>query len=129
MRAHLRAAARGLPRRSDLLALPRQRFDAVERRLGRALLANTRAHGMRLARCASRLQPRLLEARLQRTRDRLEALGRRADASLARSIGPRRARLERVAGRLSPQTHCRAHRPHAASALGVLAPARASTAC
>ena len=65
LRAHLRAAARGLPRRSDLLALPRQRFDAVERRLGRALLANTRAHGMRLARCASRLQPRLLEARLQ----------------------------------------------------------------
>ena len=47
MRAHLRAAARGLPRRGDLLALPRQRFDAVDRRLGRALLANTRAHGMR----------------------------------------------------------------------------------
>ena len=50
MRTHLRAAARGLPRRSDLLALPRQRFDAVDRRLGRALLANTRAHGTRLAR-------------------------------------------------------------------------------
>src|SRR5262245_60255692 len=48
MRAHLRAAVRGLPRRSDLLALPRQRFDAVERRLGRALLANTRAHAMQL---------------------------------------------------------------------------------
>ncbi len=103
MRAHLRAAARGLPRRSDLLALPRQRFDAVDRRLGRALLANTRAHGLRLARSSSRLQVRVLVARLAHTRERLDALGRRADASLARRIAPRRARLERVAGRLSPQ--------------------------
>ena len=103
MRAHLRAAVRGLPRRSDLLALPRQRFDAVDRRLGRALLANTRAHGMRLARCASRLQPRLLEGRLARTRDRLDALSRRATASLTRTTGPRRARLERIAGRLGLQ--------------------------
>jgi exodeoxyribonuclease VII large subunit len=103
LRAHLRAAARGLPRLSDLLALPRQRFDAVDRRLGRALLANNRAHGVRLARCTSRLQPRLLETRLARVRDRVEALGRRAAASLTRTTGPRRARLERVAGRLSPQ--------------------------
>jgi len=103
MRAHLRAASRGLPRRSDLLALPRQRFDAVDRRLGRALLANTRAHGTRLARCAARLQPRLLGAQLRQTRHRLDTLGQRASAALARRIAPRRARLERVAGRLSPQ--------------------------
>jgi exodeoxyribonuclease VII large subunit len=103
MRAHLRAAVRGLPRRSDLLALPRQRFDAVERRLGRALLANTRAHAMQLARSTARLNTRLLEARLARTHDRLDALGGRASASLARATAPRRARLERAAGRLSPQ--------------------------
>jgi len=103
MRAHLRAAVRGLPRRSDLLALPRQRFDAIDRRLGRALLANSRAHGTRLARCASRLLPRLLESRLADRRHRLEALGRRANASMARRIAPRRARLERVAGRLGLQ--------------------------
>ncbi|MFA6140738.1 MAG: exodeoxyribonuclease VII large subunit, partial [Hyphomicrobium sp.] len=42
-RAHLRAAARGLPRLEDVLALPRQRFDACDKRLGRALLANARA--------------------------------------------------------------------------------------
>ena len=103
MRAHLRAAARGLPRRGDLLALPRQRFDAVEQRLGRALLANTRAHAMQLASCAARLHARLLKARLARTHDRLDALSRRAAASLARATGPRRARFERAAGRLSPQ--------------------------
>ena len=103
MRAHLRAAARGLPRRGDLLALPRQRFDAVERRLGRALLANTRAHAIQLARSTARLNTRLLAVRLVRTYDRLDALGRRAAASLTRATGPKRARLERAAGRLSPQ--------------------------
>ena len=84
MRAHLRAAVRGLPRRGDLLA-------------------NTRAHAMQLARSTARLNTRLLETRLVRTNDRLDALGRRAAASLARATGPRRARLERAAGRLSPQ--------------------------
>src|SRR5262245_35796322 len=103
MRAHLRAAVRGLPRRQDLLALPRQRYDAVERRLGRALLENTRAHERRLVRVASRLTPQLLHVRLERTRDRLEALARNAAASLARSTGPRRVRLERSAGPLTPQ--------------------------
>jgi exodeoxyribonuclease VII large subunit len=104
MRTHLRAAARGLPRRQDLVALPRQRFDSVERRLGHALLTNTRAHGVHLARLQSRLAPRLLEARMARARDRLEALRRHSLAGLGRSTGPRRARLERLAGRLSPQT-------------------------
>lgn len=103
MRAHLRAAARGLPRLAELLAMPRQRFDAVDRRLDRALLANSRAHAMRLQRCSARLHPRLLEARLLRTRDRLELLGRRAERSLARMSGPKRARLERIGGRIAPQ--------------------------
>jgi exodeoxyribonuclease VII large subunit len=100
LRAHLRAAARGLPRLSDLLALPRQRFDTIERRLDRALLANSRAHALSLARLASRLQPRLLQTRLERTRDRLDALRRRALGALVRIAGPRRARFEGVAGRI-----------------------------
>ena len=100
-RAHFRAAARGLPRREDLLALPRQRFDAVEQRLGRALLANTRAHAMRLARVSARLHPRLLEVRLHRLRDRLGALGRHGRDALSRLTGARRSRFERTAGRLN----------------------------
>ena len=67
----------------------------------RALLANTRAHAMRLPAAPRRLQPRLLEIGLARTRDRLDALGRRTLSALVRSTGPRRARLERIAGRLS----------------------------
>ncbi|KAB2845847.1 MAG: exodeoxyribonuclease VII large subunit, partial [Hyphomicrobiaceae bacterium] len=58
MRARLIASARGLPRPADLLALPRQRFDAVQARLSRGLIAFTQAHGHRLARIAVRLSPR-----------------------------------------------------------------------
>ena len=103
LRAHLRAARRGLPRRQDLLALPRQRYDAVERRLGRALLENTRAHERRLVRVATRLTPRVLAARVERASARLDGLWRHASASLAASTGRRRLRLERLASRLSPQ--------------------------
>jgi exodeoxyribonuclease VII large subunit len=82
--------------------LPRQRFDGVEARLARALLANTRAHAMHLTRTAARLRPRLLEIGQARARDRLDALGRRTLSALVRSTGPKRARLERILGRLSP---------------------------
>lgn len=102
LKTHLRAAGRGLPRRQELLALPRQRFDGVEARLARALIANTRAHAVQLTRTASRLRLRLLDIGLARARDRLEALGRRTSSALVRNAGPKRARLERVAGRLSP---------------------------
>lgn len=102
-RTELKAATRGLPRLEDLVLLPRQRFDAVDKRLGRALLANTRAHGMRQAKVAARLTPRLIEARLQRAHDRLDTLARRSVEGLARVAGHRRSRLERVSGRLNPQ--------------------------
>lgn len=101
-RAHWRAAARGLPRPQELLALPRQRFDASEKRLGRALFANTQAHAKRLARVAPRLQSRLVALRIERAHDRLERAGNRARDALGRGASLRRARLERLAGRLSP---------------------------
>ncbi len=101
-RAHWRAAARGLPRREDLLAMPRQRFDSIERRLARALVANTRAHHLRHARISSRMTPRLVAVRIERCATRLDAVSRRAAEALARTAGQRRARLERLGGRLSP---------------------------
>jgi exodeoxyribonuclease VII large subunit len=104
MRAHFRAAVRGLPRRQGLVEMPRQRFDGIERRLGRALVANARVHERRFVRVASRFAPNLLHGRMARAHDRLESFGRRAAASLQRVTGPRRARLERVGGRLGVQT-------------------------
>jgi exodeoxyribonuclease VII large subunit len=103
LRTHLRAAQRGLPRRQDLLALPRQRYDAVERRLARGLLENTRAHERRLVRVATRLAPQLLAARIERAQVRVDGLGRQAAASLAAVASRRRLRLERAGSRLTPQ--------------------------
>jgi exodeoxyribonuclease VII large subunit len=100
-RTHFKAAARGLPRLDELLALPRQRFDAAERRLSRALLGNTQAHARRLAGIAPRLQPRLLHIRIERATDRLERVARRKSQALGQGTAARRARFERLAGRLS----------------------------
>lgn len=102
VRAHLKAATRGLPRAEDLVRLPRQRFDAVEGRLGRALLANTRALSLRHTRLATRLHPRVLANRLERARDRLASLGARKTDGLARVTASRRARFEGAAARLRP---------------------------
>lgn len=103
-RVRLRAATRGLPRPEDLVALPRQRFDAVEQRLGRSLMSNTRSHGLRLARVAAQLRPGLVRVRFREASDRLGYLERRAAAALTKVAGLRRTRLERVAGRLRPAT-------------------------
>jgi exodeoxyribonuclease VII large subunit len=101
-RTHLKAAARGLPRLEDLLALPRQRFDAVERRLVRALAANTQAHGKRLARIEARFQPRLVAQLLDRASQRLERAQRAGQTALARRTSAERTRLERFAARHTP---------------------------
>ncbi|MGH1418783.1 MAG: exodeoxyribonuclease VII large subunit [Hyphomicrobiaceae bacterium] len=93
-RTHLKAAARGLPNRDDLLALPRQRFDAADKRLGRALLANTRAHHTRQARVAGRLHPRLLLGRLQRAGEHLNVLSNRQGQALRTVTQVRRQRLQ-----------------------------------
>lgn len=80
--AALKAAGRGLPRRDTIVALPRQRFDEAERRLARALSANTRAHATRLARVSGRVQPALVGHRLARCGERLEVLSSRAGRAL-----------------------------------------------
>lgn len=102
-RAHLKAASRGLPRADDLIALPRQRFDAASSRLGRALLANARTHGMRHAKISSRLSPRLLSGRIERADRRLTEVWQRGRSALTRIASGRRTRLERIGGRLRPE--------------------------
>ena len=79
-RTMLLALARGLPRRSEILALPRQRFDGVSARLGRALHANAHAHRVALARSATRLRPHLVARAAQGKRERLVASTAQAGA-------------------------------------------------
>lgn len=97
MRANWRAAARGLPRREDILALPRQRFDAAERRLGRALIANTRAHHLRHVRIASRLAPRLVTSRIERTRERIDTVAMRSARAIVSVVTTERRKLDALA--------------------------------
>ena len=94
MRTHLKASSRGLPKLQDLIALPRQRFDAVDRRLNRALLANTRAHGTRLARIGGRLSSAPILQKHSRCRERLGVLERRAGQALLNRVAVRRRDLD-----------------------------------
>lgn len=93
----LRSAARGLPRLTELLALPRQRFDMAAGRLAQALRANTHTHGVRFARAAARLTPAALRQRLGREAVGIAELGARAGRALPRQLQERQRRLEAVA--------------------------------
>ncbi len=80
-RTDLKAAMRGLPRLEEILALPRQRFDAAEKRLGRALLSNTNAHKNRLTASSARLSPSGLFRRISEAHTRVAEIdGRRRQA-------------------------------------------------
>ncbi len=94
VRTHLKAAGRGLPKLEDLIALPRQRFDTADKRLGRALLANTRAHGLRLEQSSARLTPAPLFQRLGRAGERLAAVHARAGQAMMNRVAARRGVLE-----------------------------------
>ena len=93
-RTMLLALARGLPRRSEILALPRQCFDGVSARLGRALHANAHAHRVALARSATRLRPHLVGRAAQGGRDRLDRLDRSARRALPALVARSRQCLD-----------------------------------
>jgi len=92
-RNRLSAAARGLPRPADILALASQRYDLAAGRLGAALHRNTAVHERELVRTASRFNLGLLE--------RPRALKAQRVAEAAARLEPAvRRRLERAADRL-----------------------------
>ena len=97
---------RGLPRKANILDLPRQRFDTASARLKRALIANARAHRNGLERSAARLRPHILTRAARSGRDRLSRLDR-ARARAAQALFARsRARLDgqaKLLGTLSYQ--------------------------
>jgi exodeoxyribonuclease VII large subunit len=91
-RTRLVAAARALPKPDELLALARQRHDAVSSRLGRALTANTRLHQTRLVKVAARLTGRPMLMNMKRSAADLAALAARAGRAIARGQDFRRQR-------------------------------------
>jgi exodeoxyribonuclease VII large subunit len=104
-RHRLAAAARGLPRPADVLALARQRFDLTAGRLGAALERNTAVHERHLAGVAGRFSPGLL-ARPQRLKaERLGEIWLRAPLAVERRLvraAERLAGLEQLRQSLNP---------------------------
>jgi exodeoxyribonuclease VII large subunit len=90
----LQAFIRALPRKADILALPRQRFDGAAARLPRALRANAHAHRVGLERSASRLGPHLLRSASRTGRHRLIALDRSGARALSSLVARSRQRLD-----------------------------------
>ncbi|MBS0411002.1 MAG: exodeoxyribonuclease VII large subunit [Proteobacteria bacterium] len=100
-RSRLAAAARGLPRPADLLALATQRLDLASGRLGAALEKNVSSHRQDHLRVAARLRPGLLERPIQVRQQRLgaaaerlaPAVHRRLERSVERLVALERQRL------------------------------------
>ena len=86
--------ARGLPRKANILDLPRQRFDHASARLKRALIANARVHRNWLERASGRLRPHVVARTAQAGRDRLIRLDRSQARSLATLLARSRAKLD-----------------------------------
>jgi exodeoxyribonuclease VII large subunit len=94
LRNRLAAAARGLPRPADILALAQQRFDIASGRLGAGLERNAAAHERNLARIAGRLSPGLLARPQALKAERLAEFSARMPPAIDR-------RLERAVERLA----------------------------
>jgi len=94
LRNRLAAAARGLPRPADILALAQQRFDLAAGRLGAGLERNAAAHERDLVRVAGRLSPGLLARPQALKAERLAEFARRMAPAVAR-------RLDRVGEQLT----------------------------
>jgi exodeoxyribonuclease VII large subunit len=93
-RSRFLAATRGLPRRANILDLPRQRLDSASGRLPRALLANARAHRSALERCAARLRPHIVARAATTGRERLIRLDCSRERAAAALIERARRKLD-----------------------------------
>jgi exodeoxyribonuclease VII large subunit len=86
--------ARILPRKTNLLDLPRQRFDRASAGLRRALIANTRLHRNWLERAGARLRPHVVARVTRAGRDRLIRIDRTRARSLDLLLARSRALLD-----------------------------------
>ena len=95
-RNELRSAVRALPGVTELLAIPRQRFDRAAERLPRALRANTHIHDRKLAALRGRLTVRTLQSQIQQAKERVARLGMLAQRNAKLLIERRKIRLEHI---------------------------------
>jgi exodeoxyribonuclease VII large subunit len=84
---------RGLPRKANILDLPRQRFDHASARLKHGLIANARAHRSVFERSAGGLKPHVVARTALAGRDCLIRLDRARFRSLTALLDRSRAKL------------------------------------
>jgi len=113
-RTELRAAARALPSADALLAVPRQKLDALAERLPRALKANAEIHHKQYLRCATKLSPQLLRGRVRAEGERVANLISRARRCTDVQRVRRRERLSNIGDRLAVavRANLASHRQH-----------------
>ncbi|HEY2177896.1 MAG TPA: exodeoxyribonuclease VII large subunit, partial [Caulobacteraceae bacterium] len=93
-RTRLSAAARGLPRPADLIAIASQSLDLAAGRLGAALQRNVDRHRRDFAVAAAALKPRLLSGAIEEKARRVGQLGERLAPTARRRIEALAERLD-----------------------------------
>ncbi len=96
-RSELRAAARALPKATELLDIPRQRLDRASAQLPRALRANAHVYERRLSAIGGRLTVTALRTQIDRAKEKVERLAASARRSADLHIRQRETRLKYVA--------------------------------
>ena len=97
--------ARLLPRKANILDLPRQRFDTASACLKRALIANARVHRNWLERSAGRLNVHVLIRAARSGHDRLLRLDRARSRAAQALLAGSRTRLDGQAKLLETLSH------------------------
>ncbi|MDO8979507.1 MAG: exodeoxyribonuclease VII large subunit [Afipia sp.] len=96
-RSELRAAARALPKATELLNIPRQRLDRASAQLPRALRANAHVYERRLSAIGGRLTVTALRAQIDRGKEKVARLATSARRCADLHIQQRETRLKYVA--------------------------------
>ena len=96
-RSELRAAARALPKATELLNIPRQRLDRASAQLPRALRANAHVYERRLSAIGGRLTVTTLRAQIDRGKEKVLRLATSARRCADLHIQQRETRLKYVA--------------------------------
>lgn len=108
-RQAVHSLARALPSLQDLLALPRQYFDDVARRLTHALKTNTKAHASRLGETSARLSVTGLMRSISLSRTRLEGAINRSQNALRTAMTMAHRDFSRTQQRLNHHLIARTH--------------------
>jgi exodeoxyribonuclease VII large subunit len=87
---------RALPKPQKLIEGPAQRFDALSKKLGPALIAGVQRRKVNLSEAAGSLRPQTLRTRVQNGRRRLESAAQRLTPALQRAT---RAKADQLAAR------------------------------